>query len=449
MENYMMKRAGTTLGSLVAMVTALLAAFQPGTAWGGAATVTIGCPASPVTNGSQFQSEVTVAVGTDPLGAYTFNLTYDPAIVTIASIIGGTTAEFSGNPSTNPGSFTSGTTLVSGFNSSSLVAPTGTVSVMRVTFNVVGTTGSSSLGVTVTSLANVNGAAYSPLTVNGCSVSLPTPTPTNTPTNTPTSTPTQTPTNTPTATQTSTATPSPQFTATDTPTRTVTPTATNTATATNTPTATPTRTATSTRTSTPTSTQTPTATSTRTATSTPTSTPTRTETPTATITPTATATRTSTPTATVTPTRTATPTRTNTATPTATFTPGVATTPVITGGNKAGETCVIGTGTANLPSPELEIWSAGPDGTVGTADDKKLGSGGTNAAGVFQVCGLNLVQGEFIYAKDTRNQLVGPAVPVLGRREAAPALGQSGIATAALILLGLGIWGVRRRARVS
>ena len=84
---------------------------------------------------------------------------------------------------------------------------------------------------------------------------------------------------------------------------------------------------------------------------------------------------------------------------------------------------------------------------VGTPDDVLLGTGGTNAAGVFQVCGLELVQGDFIYPKDTRNGLVGPPVPVLGRREAAPALGQTGITAAALILLGLGIWGVRRQAR--
>jgi hypothetical protein len=121
----------------------------------------------------------------------------------------------------------------------------------------------------------------------------------------------------------------------------------------------------------------------------------------------------------MTPTRTATPTRTSTPTATSTPSPGAATTPIITGGNDAGATCVFGTGTTNLPPPELEIWSAGPDDIVGTLDDVLLGTGGTNSAGVFQVCGLDLVQGDFIYAKDTRNNITGPPVPVLGRREAA------------------------------
>lgn len=113
---------------------------------------------------------------------------------------------------------------------------------------------------------------------------------------------------------------------------------------------------------------------------------------------------------------------------------------------------MIGTGTANVPSPKLQIWSAGPDDIAGNGDDELLGAGGTNAAGLFQVCGLNLVQGTFIYAKDihiTDDPLIGPPVPVLGRRESAPALGQTGITAAALILLGLGIWGVRRQAHDS
>ena len=251
------------------------------------------------------------------------------------------------------------------------------------------------------------------------------PIPTNTPTTTPTSTPTHTPTPTATATATHTATRTP----------TATPTATNT------PTQTPTRTAT------PTATNTATATPTRTPTATPTVTNTPTQTPTRTATPTATNTATATPTRTATATPTYTPTRTSTPTATSTFTPGPATTPGITGGNEAGSGCVIGTGTANLPSPQLEIWSAGPDGMVDGSDDKRLGTGSTNAAGVFQVCGLDLKQGDRIYPKDTLNNLTGPVVPVLGRREAAPALGQSGIGAVAFLLLAVGVWGVRRGVR--
>ena len=214
---------------------------------------------------------------------------------------------------------------------------------------------------------------------------------------------------------------------------------------TNTPTTTPT--STPTHTPTPTATATATHTATRTPTATPTATNTPTQTPTRTATPTATNTATATPTRTATATPTYTPTRTSTPTATSTFTPGPATTPGITGGNEAGSGCVIGTGTANLPSPQLEIWSAGPDGMVDGSDDKRLGTGSTNAAGVFQVCGLDLKQGDRIYPKDTLNNLTGPVVPVLGRREAAPALGQSGIGAVAFLLLAVGVWGVRRGVR--
>src|SRR5262249_40567048 len=109
-----------------------------------ATTVSISCPASPPLAGHTFVSEVTIDTGLIPLGAYTIAIEYDPSVVTIASIAGGSTLEFSGAPTTKPSSFTSGTTRISAFNTTSLTSPTGLVSVARVTFNFVGQRGAAS-----------------------------------------------------------------------------------------------------------------------------------------------------------------------------------------------------------------------------------------------------------------------------------------------------------------
>src|SRR2546427_10583196 len=77
-----------------------------------AAQATLSCPGT-AQPGTQFSTEVTINVGTTPLGAYGITLTYDPAVVTIASVVGGNTPQFSTAPTTDSSTFTSGTTLVS------------------------------------------------------------------------------------------------------------------------------------------------------------------------------------------------------------------------------------------------------------------------------------------------------------------------------------------------
>src|SRR5205814_1434075 len=123
--------------------------------------------------------------------AYTLEISYAQTVVTIASIAGGTTNEFSAPPSTNPSSFSSGVTRISAFNSSSTTSPTGLVSVARIAFNVVGAEGSSSaLGIRVITLSDPSGHAI-PSTTAGCTaIVAAAATATMTPTLTVTATPT-------------------------------------------------------------------------------------------------------------------------------------------------------------------------------------------------------------------------------------------------------------------
>ena len=119
------------LPSVVALIlTAGTAGLVTGTA-SHAAQATLGCPGT-VQTGEQLATGITVDVGTTPLGAYSLTVTYDPTVLTIASVEGGNSPEFAGTPTTNPGSFTSGSTNISAFQTGSLTGPTGVVSITRV-----------------------------------------------------------------------------------------------------------------------------------------------------------------------------------------------------------------------------------------------------------------------------------------------------------------------------
>lgn len=91
--------------------------------------------------GNAFTADITVDAGGQVLGSYQFRIQYDPNVVTIAGINGGTTQEFSDPPTTNPQTFATGATPFSGINSGNFQAPTGVVNVARITFNAVGQEG--------------------------------------------------------------------------------------------------------------------------------------------------------------------------------------------------------------------------------------------------------------------------------------------------------------------
>jgi hypothetical protein len=162
-ENTMMSRLQTVITMIVTAAAVLI-----GTATH-AADATLAC-AGAVQVGQQLATEITVDVGTTPLGAYSVTVNYDPAVLTIASVAGGDTPEFSGSPTTNPGSFTNGTTTVSAFQTASLTRPTGVVSIARVTFNAVGPE-TTTVGLTVRSLFDTNANPIS-VTATGCMVTV-------------------------------------------------------------------------------------------------------------------------------------------------------------------------------------------------------------------------------------------------------------------------------------
>src|SRR5262245_31480065 len=74
---------------------------------------TLSCPAT-IQPGQQFVAQLSIDAGTLALGAYSVTFAYNTAVATIASVAGGNTAEFANSPTANSGTFTSGSTIVSG-----------------------------------------------------------------------------------------------------------------------------------------------------------------------------------------------------------------------------------------------------------------------------------------------------------------------------------------------
>src|SRR5437763_9057857 len=172
-----------------------------------AAQATLGCPGT-VQTGAQFVTEVTVDVATAALRSYGITLTYDGAVLTVASVAGGNTSESSGTP-TNNKNVCSGInceTRLSTFQNVSTAGPTGVVSVAKVTFGAVASSDAMAvIGLTVRSLFDTGGNPITPVTGTGCTVMITTPPSTTTTTTPPSTTTTATSTST-TTTSTSTST---------------------------------------------------------------------------------------------------------------------------------------------------------------------------------------------------------------------------------------------------
>jgi len=98
-------------------------------------------PSVPVA-GIEFPVPINVDVGSVPLGGYTFRLRYDPTVLNIARIDGGTTPEFRNRPLANADTFASGTTILDGLNETSFTSPAGKVNVAVVIFKSIRTGGS-------------------------------------------------------------------------------------------------------------------------------------------------------------------------------------------------------------------------------------------------------------------------------------------------------------------
>ena len=213
-------RRGRRQAALWAVVLmAMAGALAPAESWG--ADAVLSCPGTAVA-GDQFTTEVTIDVAapcttdadcgvgwtctlnncTTALGAYVIQLSYDPTVVTVATVSGGNTMAFQGTPtvSTTCPTANSCQTKLTAFQTSSLTAPTGVVSVARVTFNAVAAATPASIGLAITSLFDPNGASICKLagpqdcSAMGCGLSI-TP-PSTTTTSTTTTTTTQAPTTT-------------------------------------------------------------------------------------------------------------------------------------------------------------------------------------------------------------------------------------------------------------
>src|SRR6266404_6339932 len=185
-------RRGRRQAALWAAVLMIMAgALAPAESRG--AQAALGCPGTAMP-GQQFTTEVTIDVGSSPLGSYGVTLSYDGTLLTVVSVAGGSTAEFSTTPTNNKNvcSGSSCQTLISGLQTS-LAGPTGVVSVAMVTFGVVASSNTlAPIGLTVRSLFDTGDNAIAITGSVGCTVSVTGPTTTTTTSTTTTQAPTTT-----------------------------------------------------------------------------------------------------------------------------------------------------------------------------------------------------------------------------------------------------------------
>jgi uncharacterized repeat protein (TIGR01451 family) len=121
---------------------------------------TIVAPAEGPETGSQFETEVTVDVGRIPLWGYQMKVIYDHRVLAVSGIEGGETPAFAEAPSTDPASFTSGTTVFTAYQATENPGPAGVVSLAKVSFIAVGAPGQGSdLELVVDSLLDSGGAS--------------------------------------------------------------------------------------------------------------------------------------------------------------------------------------------------------------------------------------------------------------------------------------------------
>jgi hypothetical protein len=139
---------------------------------GQCAVPSLGCPQAVAPNGT-FVADVMVNVGSTPLGAHSFTLTWDRTLVSVTSVVGGSTSEFSSNPTCNVNN-TTGTASCTAFQTASLTGPTGILDIAHVNLTAVGSAGSRPmLTLTINSLFDTQDRSIcvQPPT-NSCSVNI-------------------------------------------------------------------------------------------------------------------------------------------------------------------------------------------------------------------------------------------------------------------------------------
>lgn len=163
-----------------------------------AATLSVVCPTT-ASSGATVTAELVADVGTTALGAYSAHVGFTSGLM-VDGVRGGTTAEFAGTP-TNLAAADEVT--LGAFQTASLTAPTGTVSLARIDFTL---TGTSTVTLTAGSLFGTDGLPIPATLGDPCVIGLLAPTTTTVPTTSSTSTSTSTSSTTTSSTSTSTVT---------------------------------------------------------------------------------------------------------------------------------------------------------------------------------------------------------------------------------------------------
>ena len=151
--------------SLVSLVALGVVAALPVDSRG--AQATLRCPQT-LRDAHQLPVVVTIHVGTTPLGAYSVTVRYDAKFLALASVAGGTTTEFAGTPMTStpaPGAIN-----IAALQATSLSSPTGGVSIAKITFDVVGSASTTTIGLAVNNLFDTNGTGIVRATGTGCTI---------------------------------------------------------------------------------------------------------------------------------------------------------------------------------------------------------------------------------------------------------------------------------------
>jgi hypothetical protein len=110
--------------------------------------------------GEPFKLKVFVSSGV-PLGAYTLQLSFDPAVLELTSI-GGGAADFAAQPITNPGKFASGVVRFSAFQPMRMDGPRGLCYVATLTFEPRASKGGTRVEVEALTIADTLGSTYPP-----------------------------------------------------------------------------------------------------------------------------------------------------------------------------------------------------------------------------------------------------------------------------------------------
>lgn len=186
--------SGRRLGLMSALLMASWLVCAPLLVHADEGEIFVTCPAG-VAPGASFEAEILVDAASRVVGSYDFSLIFDPNLVVITSVRGGTSVGFTGTPNSNPATYASGMSALSGANSVSTTAPSGLVSLARVTLRAQQVPGElAALFVQVVSVLAVDGFPL-PSVAGACVVPISgPPAPTATPTPTHTVTPPFTPT---------------------------------------------------------------------------------------------------------------------------------------------------------------------------------------------------------------------------------------------------------------